>query len=79
MAFFIYKVSGEVMAKFRQNLDLCQKVKSVQFFPNSENGHVPIVVTPKVLSVWSHEMNHWNVEIVTYRVGIQQFGSFRFA
>jgi hypothetical protein len=30
MAFFVYKVSGEVIAKFYQNLDLCQKVKYVQ-------------------------------------------------
>jgi hypothetical protein len=35
MAFLVYKVSGEVMAKFRQNPDLCRKIKSVQISPDS--------------------------------------------
>jgi hypothetical protein len=30
--FFAYKVSREVMAKFRQNPDLCREVRSVQIF-----------------------------------------------
>jgi hypothetical protein len=35
MAFFVYKVSGEVMTKFCQNSDLCQKVRSVQISTDS--------------------------------------------
>jgi hypothetical protein len=35
MAFFVYKVSGEVMVNFCQDLDLCRKVQSTQIFPDA--------------------------------------------
>jgi hypothetical protein len=62
---FIYKVSGEVMVKFYQNTDLCQKVKSVQISPIQQSGQVPVALTRKSLSVWSQIMNHRKVVRVT--------------
>jgi hypothetical protein len=64
-AFFIYKVSREVMAKFHQNPDLCRKVKSIHISPSQQPNHVLIAVTRKPLTIWSHEMNHWKMERVT--------------
>jgi hypothetical protein len=40
MAFFVYKLSGELMAKFCQKHDLCQKVKSDQISPIQQPGQV---------------------------------------
>jgi intein-encoded DNA endonuclease-like protein len=63
-AFFVYKVSREVMAKFCQNPDLCGKVKSVQISPSQQPSHVLIAVTRKLLTIWSREMNHQKMERV---------------
>jgi hypothetical protein len=65
MKFFVYKVSGEVMAKFCQNPDLCQKVKSAQISLIQQPGHSPIAVTCNPLTVWSRGANRRKVEIVT--------------
>jgi hypothetical protein len=79
MAFFVYKVSGEVMAKFYQNPDLCQNIKSAQISPIQPPGHSLIDITRIPLTVWSHEMNHQKIERATYGDGIRQFESFSFA
>jgi hypothetical protein len=63
--FFIYKISGEVMAKFHQNPDLFRKDKSVQISPSQQPSHVLIAVTRKPLTIWSREMNHHKMERVT--------------
>jgi hypothetical protein len=65
MAFFVYNVSGEVMAKFCQNPDLCRKVKSVQISLSQQPGHVLIAVT-QPLTIWSYEINYQKAERVTY-------------
>jgi hypothetical protein len=79
MAFFIYKVSREVMAKFCQNTNLCRKVKSVQISPIQQPDQVWMALTHKSLTVWRPMMSHRKPERVTYRLAIRQFGSFRFA
>jgi hypothetical protein len=48
-------------------------------YPDSrfqQPGQVPKAVTPKLMTVWSQEMNQEKSERVTYRVGIQKFRSF---
>jgi hypothetical protein len=65
MIFLVYKVSGEVMAKFHQNPDLCRKVRYVQIFPYQQPGHVSMALTRKMLTVWSREVNHQKEERVT--------------
>jgi hypothetical protein len=57
---------------------LCQKVKSIQISPIQQPNQVSMVLTHKSLTVWSRMMNHQKDERVTYQLGIQQFGSFRF-
>jgi hypothetical protein len=48
---FVYKVSGEVMAKFCQNPDLCRKVKSIQISPIQQPDHVSMALTHKSLTI----------------------------
>jgi hypothetical protein len=64
-AFFVYKVSTEVIAKFCQNPDLCRKVKSVQISLSQQPSHVLIAITHKLLTIRSCEMNHRKTERVT--------------
>jgi hypothetical protein len=77
--YFIYEVSGEVMAKFYQEPNLYRKVQSVQISPIQQSVQVLMALTHKSLTVSSRIMNHWKAERVTYRLGIRQFGRFRFA
>jgi hypothetical protein len=79
MAFFVYKVCGEVMTKFCQNLDLCRKVKSTQISPIHQPGHSLIAVTHKSLTIWSSEMNQQEAERVIYHIGIWNFRAFGLA
>jgi hypothetical protein len=65
MTTLVYKVSKEVMVKFWQNPDLCQKVKSTQISQIQQPGHSPIAVTRNPLIVSSHGVNHQKAEIVT--------------
>jgi hypothetical protein len=76
---FIYNISGEVMAKFCQNPDLCRKVKSVQISPIQQHDQVPMAIARKLLTICSKMMNHRKSERVTNPLGIRQFRSFRFA
>jgi hypothetical protein len=64
------------MAKFCRETDSCRKVRSIQNFWFQQPYQVPIVVTQKLLTVWSQKMNHQKAERVTYRVGIRIFRSF---
>jgi hypothetical protein len=50
-AFFIYKVSREVKAKFCQNPDLCRKLKSVQISPSQQPSHVLIAINSKLMTI----------------------------
>jgi hypothetical protein len=79
MVFFVYKVSTEVVAKFCQNPNLCQKFRYVQISPIQQPDQVSMALTPKSVTDWSQMMNHRKAERVTYWLGIRQFGSFRFA
>jgi hypothetical protein len=36
-----------------------------QFPQIEQTGHVPIVITPNLLTIWSREMNHQKAERVT--------------
>jgi hypothetical protein len=54
MVFFVYKVFGEVMTKFRQNHDLCRKVKYVQISPIQQPDQVSMALTRKSLTDLSH-------------------------
>jgi hypothetical protein len=51
----------------------------VQISPSQQPSHVLIAVTRKLLTVWSHGMDHRKVERVTYGYGIRQSESFIFA
>jgi hypothetical protein len=76
MIIFIFKVSGEVMAKFCQIPDLCRKVCSAQNSYSVTPVEFLTVVTHKSPTVWRHFMDHRKAERVTYRNGIQSFRSF---
>jgi hypothetical protein len=69
----------EVMVKFFQNPDLCQKVKSAQISPIQQPDHSLIAVTRKSLTIWSREMNQQEAERVIYRIGIRNFRGFGLA
>jgi hypothetical protein len=53
MAILVFKVSGEIMTKFCQDTDLCQKVKPDRF---------SIALTHKSLSGWSQIMKNLKAE-----------------
>jgi hypothetical protein len=69
METLVFKVSGEVMVKFHQNLDLCRKVQSAQNSRFSKPVEFLTVVTHKSLTVWSHIIDHQKLT-VTYLNGI---------
>jgi hypothetical protein len=64
----VFKISGQDMAKFYQNLDLGRKVESTKFLMT--------VVTHKLLTMWSRNMDHQKAERVSYCNDIQDFQIF---
>jgi hypothetical protein len=65
MTTLVFKVFGEVMAKFFQNPDLYWKVKSAQISLIQQPGHSLIAVTCNLLTVWRRGVNHRKAEIDT--------------
>jgi hypothetical protein len=63
--FFVYNVSGEVMAKFCQDPELCQKVRPVHKFQFQQSNRFLIAITHKPLTVWSRIRNHRKGERVS--------------
>jgi hypothetical protein len=76
MESLVFKVSGEVMAKFRQYPKLMLKSTVCPEIPNSETGRVLTIVTHKSLTVWSQRLEHQKDERVSYQNGIRDFHNF---
>jgi hypothetical protein len=74
--FFIYKVSGVVMAKFCQKPDSYRKVKTTQKVLSQQLVGFPTTVPHKSLTVWNRFMDHQKYERVDYHNGIWSFRSF---
>jgi hypothetical protein len=72
----VFKVCGEVMAKFCQNPNLCQKVQFVPNFWFSRPVKFLTVVTHKSPTIWSRIIDHQKAERVVYGNDIQDFHSF---
>jgi hypothetical protein len=72
----VFRVSREVMVKFRQIPDLCRKVQSAQISDSARPVELLAVVTHQSPTVESRIMDHWKSERVAYHNGIQNFWSF---
>jgi hypothetical protein len=75
METLVFNISGEVMVKSRQNLDLDQNVESAQN-SDSANWLSSSQSWRKSLTVWIHIMDHQKAERVVYRNGIQDLRRF---
>jgi hypothetical protein len=72
----VFRVSGEVMAKFCQIPDLCRKVQFAQISDLARPVEFPTVITHQSLTIRSHIMDHRKAERVAYRNGIHNLWSF---